>query len=73
MRTTLDVDPKLLDEVIEASGEKSKSAAVNKALAEYIRRRRIAELRELAGKIDLVDNLKELEALELKELEQMQW
>ena len=73
MRTTLDVDPKLLEDVVEASGEKSKSAAVNKALAEYIRRRRIAELREMAGTIDLVDSLKELEALELKELEQMQW
>jgi|AP82_1055514.scaffolds.fasta_scaffold518807_2 Arc/MetJ family transcription regulator len=73
MRTTLDVDPKLLDEVVETTGERSKSAAVNKALAEYVRRRRVAELREMAGTIDLVDNLKELEALELKELEQMQW
>ena len=73
MRTTLDVDPKLLDEVVETTGEHSKSAAVNKALTEYIRRRRIAELREIAGNIDMVDNLRELEALELKELEQMRW
>ena len=46
---------------------------MNSALEEYIRRLRIQELRALAGKIDLVDNLKELEELELKELEQMRW
>ena len=73
MRTTLDVDRKLLDEVVEVTGERSKSAAVNRALLDYIRRKRVDELREIAGSIDLVNNLRELEALELKELEQMEW
>ncbi|MDA1348201.1 MAG: type II toxin-antitoxin system VapB family antitoxin [Chloroflexi bacterium] len=73
MRTTLNVDDAVLDEVVKLTGEKNKSKAVNKALEEYLRRRRIAELKEMAGKIDLVDNLKELEELELKELEQMRW
>ncbi len=73
MRTTLDMDSNLLDQVVEATGERSKTRAVNKALAEYVRRRRIAELREIAGNIDLVNNLKELEALELREMEQMHW
>ena len=73
MRTTLDVDRKLLDEVVEVTGERSKSAAVNRALWDYIRRKRVDELREIAGNIDLVNNLRELEALELKELEQMEW
>ena len=58
MRTTLDMDSNLLDQVVEATGERSKTRAVNKALAEYVRRRRIAELREIAGNIDLVNNLK---------------
>ena len=53
MRTTLDVDPKLLDEVVAASGEKSKSAAVNKALEEYLRDVRIKRLLALEGKLDL--------------------
>ena len=73
MRTTLDVDPSLLDEVVEATGARSRSAAVSLALSDYVRRRRVAELREIAGSIDLVNNLRELEALEVKELEQMQW
>ena len=73
MRTTIDIDPDLLSRVVAATGERSKPRAVNKALAEYVRRRRIAELREIAGNIDLVNNLRELEALELREMEQMHW
>ena len=73
MRTTLDVDPGLLNAVVETTGERSKSKAVNKALEEYVRRKRVAELREIAGNIALVNNLRELEALELKEMEKMRW
>ena len=73
MRTTLDIDPKLVEEVVKATGLKSKSRAVSGVLKEYIRRRRFAELRELAGNIDMVDNLEELEDLELKEQEQLRW
>ena len=58
MRTTLDINPGLLDKVVETTGERSKTRAVNKALAEYVRRRGIAELREIAGNIDLVNNLR---------------
>ena len=69
MRTTLDIDPGLLGEVLEVTGERNKAKAITKALREVVRRRRIAELREIAGSIDLVNNLRELEAIELKELE----
>ena len=49
MRTTIDIDPALLEKAEESMGEKSPSKAVNKALAEYVRRRRIAELRASLG------------------------
>ena len=71
MRTTLEIDPGLLDEVLEITGERNKAKAVNKALREYIRRRRITELREMAGSIDLVNDLEELEALELEEMDRI--
>ena len=73
MRTTLDVDPKLLEDVLKATGQKSKSKAVNKALEDYIRRIKIAELRAMAGKIDIEDNWRELEELELKRQRKLQW
>ena len=73
MRTTVDIDKRLIDEVIELTGEKSVSKAVGKVIEEYVRRKRTAELIAMAGKIDIVDNLEELEELELKEMEQAQW
>ena len=69
MRTTLDIDNRLLEEVAKTTGEKSLSKAVSRALEEFIRRRKIERLIELAGKIDLVDNWRELEEIELQEME----
>ena len=68
MRITLDIDKDLLDAVLVLTGEKTKTGAVNKGLAEYVRSRRVAGLQSMAGKIELVDNLSELEELEDKEL-----
>ena len=65
MRTTLNLDEKLLEQVIEATGEKSKTKAVNKAMEEFIRDIRIKHLRSLRGKLDLdfdaIHKLRELE------------
>ena len=58
MRTTLNIDDKLLETVIEATGEKTKSKAVNAALKEYIRRKHVQELIDSWGKI-IVDDLSE--------------
>ena len=44
MRTTLNIDDKLLETVVEATGEKTKSKAVNAALKDYIRRKHVQEL-----------------------------
>jgi hypothetical protein len=70
MRTTLNVDPKLLSEVTKATGEKTPSKAVNKVLSEWLRRRKVDELRKMLGTMELDDNLQELKELELKELPQ---
>lgn len=53
MRTTIDVNERLLAQVEAITGETSKSKAVNKALEDYVRRARIQELRDLLGKLDL--------------------
>ena len=71
MRTTIDVDEKLLETMLKMTGEKSKSKAVNKAMKDYIRRRSIDDLRAMAGKIDMIDNWQELEELELEEQKKM--
>ncbi len=64
MRTTLEVNEKLLEDVVKLTGEKSKSKAVNKALEEFIHRKRIEELISMFGTIELVDNWYELRHME---------
>lgn len=44
MRTTLNIDSELLEDVLEATGESTKSKAVNAVLKEYIRRKRVQEM-----------------------------
>ena len=60
MRTTLAIKEKLLDEVKSLSGAKTKKEAVEKALEEFIRRRKTRKLIELEGKIELSLTLDEL-------------
>ncbi len=67
MRTTLDVDEKLVEEAEKVTGEKSPSKAVNSALADYFRLRKLARLRDMLGKLELEDNWSEIEELELRE------
>lgn len=67
MRTTLELEKNLLDNVVRATGEKSQSKAVTRALEEYLYRKAVERLEELAGTIDVDDVWRELEELELAE------
>lgn len=53
MRTTVDIAAELLEQVVELTGEKSKSKALNKALDSYVRQERIKELLAMLGNLDL--------------------
>ena len=52
MATNLALDPTLLERALAVSGEKTKRAAVTKALEEFIARREQARLEELFGQLD---------------------
>jgi hypothetical protein len=52
MATNLSIDPELLDRALEVSGERTKKAAVTKALEEFIARRQQKRLLELMGKLE---------------------
>jgi Arc/MetJ family transcription regulator len=52
MATNLSIDPDLLDRALEVSGERTKKAAVTKALQEFIARRQQKRLLELIGKLE---------------------
>lgn len=52
MATNLSIDPELLDRALEVSGERTKKAAVTRALEEFIARRRQRRLLDLMGKLE---------------------
>jgi Arc/MetJ family transcription regulator len=60
MRTTLAINEELLNEVKLLSGAKTKKDAVEKALVDFIRRRKAKKLLQLEGKIELSFTSKEL-------------
>jgi hypothetical protein len=52
MATNLSIDPDLIERALELSGERTKKAAVTKALQEFIARRRQKRLLDLMGKLE---------------------
>ncbi|HEY7671298.1 MAG TPA: type II toxin-antitoxin system VapB family antitoxin [Gammaproteobacteria bacterium] len=52
MATNLSIDPKLIERALEVSGERTKKAAVTKALEEFIARRQQRNLVELFGTLE---------------------
>ena len=52
MATNLQIDPDLIQEALEVSGERTKKAAVTLALEEFIARRRQRRLLDLFGSLD---------------------
>ena len=52
MATNLALDPELLERAFTVSGEKTKKAAVTKALEEFVARREQKRLLDLFGQLD---------------------
>ena len=52
MATNLSLDPELIERALAVSGERTKRAAVTRALEEFIARRRQKRLIDLMGKLE---------------------
>jgi hypothetical protein len=52
MATNLSLDPALLEQAVKVGGERTKKAAVTRALQEYIARRQQKRLLDLIGKLE---------------------
>lgn len=52
MATKLSLDPDLIERAVKVSGERTKKAAVTRALEEFIARRRQKRLLDLMGKLE---------------------
>jgi len=51
MRATVTIEKDVLDELVKATGAKSKSAAVREIIDEYMRKRRGQKILALKGKL----------------------
>jgi hypothetical protein len=56
MATNLSLDPDLIERALEVSGERTKKAAVTRALEEFIARRKQKRLIDLMGKLEWDDS-----------------
>ncbi len=52
MATNLSLDPDMIERAVEVSGERTKKAAVTRALEEFIARRSQKRLVDLMGKLE---------------------
>lgn len=52
MATNLSIDPDLIERALEVGGERTKKAAVTRALEEFIVRRKQKRLLDLMGKLE---------------------
>ena len=66
MRTTIDINPNLVEKVVEATGERTKGKAVDKAMEEYLRRRAIDALLAARGTFEIEDKTEEWEEEEMR-------
>lgn len=60
MRTTLNIDDKALGSAMKFARGKTRTAVINEALAEFARRRALAALLKLRGKVRWEGDLDEL-------------
>ena len=56
MATNLSLDPGLIEQAVKVGGERTKKAAVTRALQEYIARRKQKHLLDLMGKLEWDDS-----------------
>ncbi len=55
MRTTIDINEDLINEVMKKAGVKTKKEAIVTAMKAYLRFKKIEELKELVGNYDTFD------------------
>jgi len=67
MRTTINIDDSVLENLLEYTHQKSKTRAITIAIKDYLRRKRLEKILSFQGKLDVEDNWQQLEEEEMKE------
>ena len=67
MRTTINVSDNVIAEILKLVKAKTKTEAINRALSDYVRMKRLEKLRALRGKLNIDLDVEKLRGLELNE------
>jgi len=60
MRTNIELNQELIEEIMKLTSISTKKEVVNRALEEYLRKLKLGELADLAGKIEWEGDLEEM-------------
>lgn len=66
MRSTVTIDDDIAEKIMQLTEEKTKTAAINHALAEWVRLKLLQELRSLRGKLEIADDLESFRSLDAR-------
>jgi hypothetical protein len=64
MRTTLDLDDRLMEALMARHSGESKTKAVEAAIEDHVRRKAVEGLLEMRGKLDIEDVSREMRAID---------
>jgi hypothetical protein len=64
MRTTLDLDDRLMEALMAHHSGESKTKAVEAAIEDHVRRKAVEGLLEMRGKLDIEDVSREMRAID---------
>ena len=67
MRTTITVEDGLMEKLMKYTKSKTRTEAVNRALADWVQHLKIEKLRSLRGKLYMEDNWEKLRSMEIQE------
>ena len=70
MRTTISLEKKIFEDLMAFTDARTKTEAVNRAVAEWVRRKRIDRFRALRGKITWEGDIQEIRNAEIQESEE---
>ena len=68
MRATITIDDRLVAELLRFAGTSNRTAAINAAVEDYVRRAKIEGLMALAGRVEILSN-EEIEAADMAQAE----
>ena len=64
MRTTLNLDPAVVDEIMQLTGSRNRSEAIRLALSDYIRLQKKQQVLALRGELPLEDSWQALRQID---------